>query len=66
MILRFVKWRSRFECGENAHIVRNFPYLTKGKAKVDAPRGNNYHNRTGSRKRDPHFVKQREVKQKKK
>ncbi|KAJ0843693.1 hypothetical protein HanRHA438_Chr15g0694091 [Helianthus annuus] len=46
--LRFVERRSCFECCEYGQIVRNCPYLTKGKAKVDAPHGNNYHKRSVS------------------
>ena len=63
---RFVERRSCFECCEYGHIIKNCPYLTKRKSKVDAPHGNNYHKRSVSPKQDPRLVKQREKKQKKK
>ncbi|KAJ0928017.1 putative transcription factor interactor and regulator CCHC(Zn) family [Helianthus annuus] len=63
---RFVERRSCFECCEYGHIIKNCPYLTKRKSKIDAPYGNIYHKRSVSPKQDPRLVKQREKKQKKK
>ncbi|KAF5817231.1 putative transcription factor interactor and regulator CCHC(Zn) family [Helianthus annuus] len=34
---RFVERRSCFECCEYGHIIKNCPYLTKGKSKVEPP-----------------------------
>ncbi|MFS7896944.1 putative transcription factor interactor and regulator CCHC(Zn) family [Helianthus anomalus] len=53
---RFVERRSCFECGEYGHIVKNCPYLTKGKAKIDAPHGNGYHTKPVSPKQDPRLL----------
>ncbi|MFS8003647.1 putative transcription factor interactor and regulator CCHC(Zn) family [Helianthus anomalus] len=62
---RFFERRSCFECCEYGHIIKNCPYLTKGKSKLDAPHGNNYHKRSASPKQDPRLVRQREKKQRK-
>ncbi|KAJ0556603.1 putative transcription factor interactor and regulator CCHC(Zn) family [Helianthus annuus] len=47
---RFVVRRSCFKCCEYGHIIKNCPYLTKGKSKGDVPHGNNYHKRSVSPK----------------
>ncbi|MFS7950963.1 putative transcription factor interactor and regulator CCHC(Zn) family [Helianthus anomalus] len=65
--MNFVKQRrSCFECGEYGHIVKNCPYLTKGKGKVDAPYENLYRSRSVSPKQDFQFQKERKLKQKRK
>ncbi|MFS7910975.1 hypothetical protein Hanom_Chr02g00112511 [Helianthus anomalus] len=48
-----------FECGEFGHIIRNYSYLHKLKAKVDVPREQNYQKRPVSSKQDPRLMKER-------